>query len=273
MSESWRSGAEAVARQAQLLSAEMPLSVLREFAERVRGVDTVRGSLSSVVSTLPSSRYRDRASKFLDVWRQEGAAVSPEAAALAILAAASSAEAAQQDQTIELVWTGPESGVFPVRRTEQALLQVITAARESLLVVSYAVYKIAKVSEELIRASERGVRVQLVIESPEHLSPEETYSTLRQLGSGVTKVCEVYLWPPDQREQDELGKIGKFHAKCAVADDRLLFVSSANLTDQAFSLNAELGVLITGGETGSMVARHFEALIQRGVLRRYDPSM
>ena len=37
------------------------------------------------------------------------------------------------------------------------------------------------------------------------------------------------------------GKLGILHVKCVVGDGRWLFLSSANLTKYAFSLNMELG--------------------------------
>ena len=37
------------------------------------------------------------------------------------------------------------------------------------------------------------------------------------------------------------------HVKCAVADGHWLFLSSANLKEQAFSINMELGALVRGG--------------------------
>lgn len=54
------------------------------------------------------------------------------------------------------------------------------------------------------------------------------------------------LWPHEQLPVDERGKRGVLHSKCAVADERMLFVSSANLTEHALNLNMELGVLIQG---------------------------
>jgi phosphatidylserine/phosphatidylglycerophosphate/cardiolipin synthase-like enzyme len=61
------------------------------------------------------------------------------------------------------------------------------------------------------------------------------------------------------------------HVKCAIADDRLLFVSSAKLTEYAFTLNMELGLLITGGDAPAQVEGHFDALVEGGVLLRVGP--
>ena len=46
------------------------------------------------------------------------------------------------------------------------------------------------------------------------------------------------------------------------------FLSSANLTEYAFSLNMELGLLITGGEQPLRVEDHFDRLIEIGMLIR-----
>ena len=64
------------------------------------------------------------------------------------------------------------------------------------------------------------------------------------------------------------GKPASLHAKCAVADGRILFISSANLTEYAMALNMELGVLINGGELPGRVVDHFGRLIENGTLRR-----
>jgi len=50
-------------------------------------------------------------------------------------------------------------------------------------------------------------------------------------------------WPRENRKADGLSKLGILHVKCVVGDGRWLFLSSANLTKYAFSLNMELGVL------------------------------
>jgi phosphatidylserine/phosphatidylglycerophosphate/cardiolipin synthase-like enzyme len=53
---------------------------------------------------------------------------------------------------------------------------------------------------------------------------------------------------------------GRVHAKCAVADEKVCFVSSANLTSYAMERNMEAGVLVTGGDVPRDLQRHFEAL-------------
>ena len=61
---------------------------------------------------------------------------------------------------------------------------------------------------------------------------------------------------------------GILHVKCVVADGRWLFLSSANLTDYAFTINMELGLLITGGDLPNRIERHFDRLIDLGTLAK-----
>ena len=55
-----------------------------------------------------------------------------------------------------------------------------------------------------------------------------------------------------------------------MAIDRLLLITSANLTEFALSLNMELGLLICGGELPGQVRQHFERLIGVGALRKVN---
>ncbi len=58
------------------------------------------------------------------------------------------------------------------------------------------------------------------------------------------------------------------HVKCAIADGQRLFLSSANLTEYAFTINMELGLLITGGALPEQVEKHFHQMIQQGVFAK-----
>ena len=73
------------------------------------------------------------------------------------------------------------------------------------------------------------------------------------------------LLAKENRKADASGKLGILHVKCVVGDGRWLFLSSANLTKYAFSLNMELGVLITGGKAPQIIEAMFETLIREGV--------
>jgi len=69
------------------------------------------------------------------------------------------------------------------------------------------------------------------------------------------------------RPKDAKGNAGSFHAKCALADKKILLISSANLTQYALELNMELGVLIKRGTFPNIIAEHFDALIREGIFK------
>jgi phosphatidylserine/phosphatidylglycerophosphate/cardiolipin synthase-like enzyme len=86
------------------------------------------------------------------------------------------------------------------------------------------------------------------------------------LGSEVARHATLYTWPAELRPEAGNGKLAALHAKCAVADGARLIVSSANLTEYAFTKNMELGLLIEGGEIPRRVDAHWRALISDRVL-------
>ncbi len=96
--------------------------------------------------------------------------------------------------------------------------------------------------------------------------------TIRALGEDVAACSTLYFWPQERRGRDPNGKVGILHVKCVVADGRWIFLSSANLTEYAFSINMELGVLVTGGEHPIIVERQFQRLIEDVLLEQVKPS-
>jgi phosphatidylserine/phosphatidylglycerophosphate/cardiolipin synthase-like enzyme len=106
------------------------------------------------------------------------------------------------------------------------------------------------------------------VETPDKLGGENEYSTLRALGPDIAACSTVYYWPKENRRLSEGNKPGILHVKCAVADAEWLFLSSANLTQQAFTVNMELGMLVRGGTMPGRVEQQFRRLIQDGQLRQ-----
>lgn len=261
-------GETTIAEWAGRLGAALPLPVLRALADAVRNCDPSDwpSTRSRLTQGIPHAHHRSLAAGFLDAWQAHARSLPAQAVALAMLTAAHVEEAGRGSQDVELVWTGPETGEAPFRRTEPAILQVIEMATRRLLIVSYAIYNIPRIGDALVCAADRGVAINLVVESPDRIEGRRAYSTLAALGSTVAGRCGVYLWPIEGRFRGGTGKPGLLHVKCAVADGRWLFLSSANLTEQAFSINMELGVLITGGTLPGQVECHFDGMIRDGVL-------
>jgi len=113
----------------------------------------------------------------------------------------------------ELVWTGPDSNVIPVRQTGQVLLDLIGSAKRSLLVVSYAVFRIPKIREALVEAAQRGVQIRMVLDLAT-ASDIQGYNPLLAVGDDVIAGSEILYWPEERRVADADGRRGSLHVKC-----------------------------------------------------------
>jgi phosphatidylserine/phosphatidylglycerophosphate/cardiolipin synthase-like enzyme len=58
------------------------------------------------------------------------------------------------------------------------------------------------------------------------------------------------------------------HGMCVVVDDRVAFVTSANLTEAAQQRNVEAGILVVGESFARSLRAQFDALVDAGALRR-----
>lgn len=141
---------------------------------------------------------------------------------------------------------------------------MLREAQRELLLMTYSAKPHQPVIEELGTAAlARGVRVGVVVETLQGagsaLSGEEPY----QAFVGIAGI-ELWQWPIAHRT----GRGAKMHAKLAVADRRLLLVTSANLTQSGVENNIEAGLLIRGGTAPQRVAEHIGALQASGGLLR-----
>jgi len=163
-------------------------------------------------------------------------------------------------ESIDLVWTGPKTGLIPTRNTEQAIREVIDEARTSLFIVSYVFYNASSIVDSLNGATKRGVSVRILLES-------STDHGGAVIGDGIAAMhravpdADLYIWNPTEKAVSAGSLTAAVHAKCAVADHRIAFVTSANLTSAAMERNMELGILVRGGTTPDRLHNHLDALV------------
>lgn len=169
--------------------------------------------------------------------------------------AAAAYHRAKAEQEIELVWTGPPSKLIATRKTEQALLEVINAATTKVFITSFVAYDVASVMNALGMAIGRGVQVSMLLEASKEHGGGVSSDAIAAMKTALPK-ARIYSWA---QKGDGFAN-GKVHAKVAVADETLCFVSSANLTGHAMEKNMEAGVLIKGGSTPRDLQKHLEAL-------------
>ena len=166
--------------------------------------------------------------------------------------------------SVETVWSGPGSHHVPVRATAAVLADVVREAHHELLLMTYSAKPHQPLSDALGAAVSRGVAVSIVVVETlqgagSALSGEEPY----QAFTGVPGI-ELWHWPTSQRTEPG----AKMHAKLAVADRRVLLVTSANLTQSGVAKNIEAGLLIRGGTVPIRAAEHIDALRSAGILTR-----
>lgn len=125
------------------------------------------------------------------------------------------AERLRSDQRLSLVWTGPATGHVPVRATAIALLDLIADARQDLLLVSFAAYKVPILVDANADARERGVAIRLILDSSTEgglgVDAKRAFAALEGLTAFPT-------WRLAKRPLHTSGQPAALHVKCAVAD-------------------------------------------------------
>lgn len=168
-------------------------------------------------------------------------------------------------ESINLVWTGPKTGLIPTRNTEQAIQEVIDEASKSLFIVSYVFYNAFSIVEGLNEATERGVSMHILLESSSKHGGAVSGDSIRAMHHAVPSAA-LYIWNPVEKAQSSGSLTATVHAKCAVADHCIAFITSANLTSAAMERNMELGILVRGGTTPDRLHSHLDALVSTGTI-------
>jgi phosphatidylserine/phosphatidylglycerophosphate/cardiolipin synthase-like enzyme len=175
-----------------------------------------------------------------------------------LTAAARAVERTHRYQSVDVVWTGPESGVTTSRLTAATVIDLIGAAKHEILLVSFATQTEPGISAALDVAAGRGVSITLLTEqhadNPSYSNAATPFPSL-----AATRL----RWPAAQRPHG-----AALHAKVIVVDDRIALVGSANLTSRAMETNLECGILIRGGPEPRAIRDHITGLQAAGRLHR-----
>lgn len=240
---------------------------LREVCSALRCAPSA-ASIDFIKKRLPATNNSDLAYLLYQVLDGAAGQVSWEALGYGVQLAFETYLHDHEARQIEMLWSGPPpAGHLAARRIDQALYDLIATAEREILLMTFAAAKVERLGAALLKAAERGVRVRLVLEFAETSEGQLSFDALKAFPTALVDVSEVYYWPVEKRERNQAGKPGKLHAKLAVVDDAVL-VSSANLTDDAFSRNLELGVRLRDPGARRWAHEHIVGLINSGTLRR-----
>lgn len=218
-----------------------------------------------ILSQISIPKFRRPVSKLLDIWASEKSHWNSSSIATALLSSAYSIQQSNRELNVELVWTGPEVTDILLRRTDRILLQLIQEAKIEITLISFAVYKIPEIANVLAEALNRGVKVRFIAEVPE-VAGKIPFGIKGALDKEIIQQAEVFIWPKDKRPVDREGRYGSLHIKSAIVDSHKLFITSANLTQYAFTLNMEMGVLIESRRLAGQVEKQIEDMIGNDIL-------
>ena len=245
---------DAITALSSLISSEK----VRAIAENISHIDDNKSmtTLYNVVNTPVAATV---VKQLIMAWQKTSVSSSELAAML--LTASHVYSKATSEQSIELVWTGPTTPFVSARRTEQALLQVISTAERTLFITSFVAYDVSTIVKALNAANERGVMISILLELSQEKGGSLNFDTIEKMRMQVPS-ARLYVW--HNKANEYYG--GCVHAKVAVADVYECFITSANLTGHAMEKNIEAGVLISGGSIPKQLNEHLFSLIQTKVI-------
>jgi phosphatidylserine/phosphatidylglycerophosphate/cardiolipin synthase-like enzyme len=194
------------------------------------------------------------------------------AATLELLAEAAERRSSVED-LVELVLTGPNTGTG--RDTGVVVRQLFREARTSVWVCGYKLYNARDLFADLARPE---LRVRMLLDIGEAEGQSEEAAVRRFLDD-----FRRWHWPEGQALPeiwyDPLSLLphgdhrAVAHAKCVVADERYLFLSSANFTEAAQNRNLEAGVLVDATTLAARMVQFLEGLIRERRVRSAWPKL
>ena len=180
------------------------------------------------------------------------------------------------DDLLELVMTGPDIEGVSTRDTSVVVRDLFANAKQSVLVVGYAVYQGQKVfqalADRMLAVPGLQVRLFLNIQRPQSDSSAD-FEIIRRFTSNFRQtqwprerpLPEVYFAPRSLDTSSH--KRTCLHAKAVVVDSRSVFISSANFTEAAQQRNVEVGVLADSQSLAQRLTEFFDKGLSAGIFR------
>ncbi|MBU0596211.1 DISARM system phospholipase D-like protein DrmC, partial [Candidatus Bipolaricaulota bacterium] len=242
----------------------MPREQLEAAAEAIRSRPRWSSrTAEQLLNAVPAPGWRAHADRINRAWR--AAPELPGAGIAAALDAALAVVADERTSRTTIVWTGPSTDHVPLRTTRAVLNTMVARAEHELLLVSYAGFRVEELNDALLKAiTDRSVKVTMILETSQDQGGGLTVAAANAFQPLVGK-ARFYTWAAERRAA-EFAQHASLHAKCVIRDRVDALVTSANLTSAAIHDNIELGLRIEGGPIPGILHRHFEALIDEGVL-------
>jgi phosphatidylserine/phosphatidylglycerophosphate/cardiolipin synthase-like enzyme len=174
----------------------------------------------------------------------------------------------------DIVWSGPEVPGLHARDTRRVFEELLSTAERSIWASTYAFFDGPRVFDTLSRRMDARPELHVTLLLNIERKKNDTSATEQVVRRFAERFWSAQ-WPGaakprvfyDPRSVDPDGPAGVLHAKAVVADEEAVFVTSANLTEAALDRNIELGLLVRDPALAASLARHFQVLIDRELLR------
>jgi len=194
-------------------------------------------------------------------------------------------ERGRHDDTLALVWSGPDEGASAARDTAQALVELVESAERSVLIAGYSFERRSLAMGALAKVmAERNVKASLFLDPDQILKRKERLGDTLEayldaaIGKFVSRsfdkgsaIPEIFVdrrvFEPESYGEDGFPRIS-LHAKCVVVDDARALVTSANFTERGEKRNVEAGVLVRDVGFASGLAGQFRRLASLGAMVR-----
>jgi phosphatidylserine/phosphatidylglycerophosphate/cardiolipin synthase-like enzyme len=257
------------------LIRSLPASTLESISQALRaGRLKPPYTAFAVAEWAPQAARESLASEFLSL---QTFGFTPNTLAITLEALAEHAAARQRalDQ-IQLVWTSPDEEGPHVRDTSVVVRQLLSEARESLLISTYSIFN----GQEVFLPIEEAwlFRPELEVVLILNVPPDDKNGIYEDAAvDRCAKTFWKYHWPwprkpavfYDPRGPERTSDLPACqHAKCILVDGSTAFITSANFTESAHERNIELGVLFRDNpRVAESIRSKFESLIQNGFLK------
>lgn len=207
--------------------------------------------------------------------------LSPVQIALVLRAFAAGRQCASPDVAglIDVVTSGPDVEAT-ARDTGVVTRQLCGAATERVLAVGFVVRQGRSVFRALAARLDADERLQATLcidVRRQHAQTSLNDRIVERFARDFvenewpgTRLPDVYYDPRSLAPVNTTRSA--LHAKCIVIDGREALVTSANFTEAAQERNIELGILVRSAEVASRIERHFQAMIDGGILVRLPVS-
>ncbi len=173
----------------------------------------------------------------------------------------------------DFVWSGPEVPGLHARDTRRVYDEVIGAASRSIWACTFAFFDGPEAFKSLAARMDArpDMRVTLLLNIGRKRGDTTAADDL------VRRFADRFWdreWPGpsrpsvfyDPRSLEPRRAAGVLHAKGAVADEEVAFITSANFTEAALDRNIEMGLLYRDRQLALTVVRHFQTLVDRKLL-------